>query len=1007
MLSLSGVNASQAADYYEKDDYYFNRETGGRSEVVLGDREGEMISREDFLRPVMERIGEIRGEEKKGKDRVADDLTFSAPKSVSLIAALGSPEERDRIIEAHREAVKAVMEYIRDAGMIQARDAEGNPTAAYGTLAVRFDHFLNRNGEPQLHSHVLLANAVRRAEDGKLVSAYLREIYTNKKALGAMYRLELASRLEKLGYEVEWRRDGTFEIKGFTEEQLKAFSSRRAEIENYLKGGGFEGGKAAEIAALRTRDPKKDYDPYELRRSWEIRAKEAGIKQLPSPAPGREKAVDPVDLKDREMIAAGVVEKALWTAGFSVDHRLELALAKEMATRGKTASIGEIKALARDGKEKVAEKYGGLETLDFDRMGRERFTFGNFLKAELKTREIGIRGGRNSLDPERAERTLSRFNEYLENTRGFRLSEDQTALIKAVASGDRDAVVVGRAGAGKTTLMQAVREVYEKEGLNVLGVAPTGTAAKNLETETGIKSFTVHSLAFLRRDPELAGGLILVDEAGMLNTTQAALIQQLADRTGAKILWVGDPDQIKPVAFGDPLIGLAEEAREKGSFFELSKIQRQRNSEYREAVEKAVFSPEESFKKFEELGWVSVAQNKGEMVEASVSEYVERFGRGEDVLLVTERNALAERLNREIRYRLKEKGMLPREGLLAPVRNTDGSSLGEKEFVPGDKVLFLRNDKKLGVTNGLSGIVRKVDAENFSLTVETADGKTVQVDLGEYDYLTHGYAVTVHKSQGQTVDHVIYVSDTARSNVTNANLYYVAISRGRDSASIYTTDPEQFREQISEGAEKKDLLLWKFSRETGLGKEDDPKSFLREETEILRNGGRPSVLSGVVDLSSYRAYLAREDLQTNTLASAERELWWRLDPGAREDLLSPARDLKPETAKEISHKAEPAIEKAGEWHPEETKLSREELIEKILGLKEDEREDEGREASRDPERRPDPGDFAREIEEMVARRETDLSEIRREASAEPERTAPGRDEAPEEAKESPGRGITF
>jgi len=252
-----------------------------------------------------------------------------------------------------------------------------------------------------------------------------------------------------------------------------------------------------------------------------------------------------------------------------------------------------------------------------------------------------------------------------------------------------------------------------------------------------------------------------------------------------------------------------------------------------------VFSPEESFKKFEELGWVSVAQNKGEMVEASVSEYVERFGRGEDVLLVTERNALAERLNREIRYRLKEKGMLPREGLLAPVRNTDGSSLGEKEFVPGDKVLFLRNDKKLGVTNGLSGIVRKVDAENFSLTVETADGKTVQVDLGEYDYLTHGYAVTVHKSQGQTVDHVIYVSDTARSNVTNANLYYVAISRGRDSASIYSTDPEQFREQISEGAEKKDLLLWKFSRETGLGKEDDPKSFLREETEILRNGGGP------------------------------------------------------------------------------------------------------------------------------------------------------------------------
>ncbi len=923
MLSLAGVSASQGTFYFEKEDYYFR---GDKGEVIAGKDfwdTKDKIDHERFQKIVETRI-ENTGGALNGNDRIADNLTFSAPKSVSLIAALGNPEQRDQVIEAHREAVKAVMDYIESSKMFQARDERGNPTAARGMLAVRFDHFTNRNGDPQLHSHVLIANVAERVEDGKLVSAYLREIYTNKTALGAMYRLELASRLEKLGYETEWRKDGTFEIKGFTEEQLKAFSTRRAEIEDYLQDHGFEGGKASEIAALRTRDPKKDFDPYELRRDWEIRAKDAGIKQLPSPSPeqGKKKGVDLVDLKDREMIASGVVEKALWTAGFSMDHRLELALAKEMAAQGKTASISEIKALAQDSKEKVAENYGGLRTLDHDKMGRERFTFDNFLKAELKTRELGIRENQNALDAEKVEETLSRFNDRLEKEKGFRLSEDQINLAKAVASKDKDAAVIGRAGAGKTTLMKAIDEVYKDQGLDVLGIAPTGTAAKNLESETGIKSFTVHSLAFAKPEKfkNLRGGLIIVDEAGMLNSTQATLIQQLADQVGAKILWVGDPDQIKPVAFGDPMLRLAQEAQEKGSYFELSKIHRQRNTEYREAVEKAVFSPKDSLAKFKELGWVTEAKNKGEMVKAAVGEYVEKTLKGEDVLLVTERNSLADRLNREIRYYLKEEGAIAKEGLTASVRSTDGRPLGEKEFVQGDKVLFLRNDKKLGVTNGLTGIVKEVDAENNILAVETKDGKTVQVNLNKYDYLTHGYAITVHKSQGQTVDQVIYVSDTAKGNVTNQNLYYVAVSRGRDSASIYTTDLKEFERQISESATKKDILTW------GLGRD-----LSKEELNDLRQSAASPSLWSVVDLRSYPTYAAKNDLRASMYSSAGRELWSRLSPWAKQDIATKIGDLRPETVKELSDKAPKAIEKAGDWHPKTVRMSKDGLFKYVNG----------------------------------------------------------------------------
>ena len=213
---------------------------------------------------------------------------------------------------------------------------------------------------------------------------------------------------------------------------------------------------------------------------------------------------------------------------------------------------------------------------------------------------------------------------------------------------------------------------------------------------------------------------------------------------------------------------------------------------------------------------------------------------------------------------------IAKEGLTASVRGTDGKPLGEKEFVQGDKVLFLRHDKKLGVTNGLTGTVKEVDAKNQVLTVETKEGKPVQVNLDKYDYLTHGYAITVHKSQGQTVNQVIYVSDPSKGNVTNANLYYVAVSRGRDSASIYTTDLKEFEKQISEGATKKDILSWRLGREIS-----------KNELENLRQGAASPSLYGVLDLSTYKEYTAKNDLRASMYSSAGRELWSRLSPWAK------------------------------------------------------------------------------------------------------------------------------
>ncbi|HID22035.1 MAG TPA: conjugative relaxase, partial [Planctomycetaceae bacterium] len=366
--------------------------------------------------------GRLEHAEKTGKNpRIADDLTFSAPKSVSLVAALDD-NMREAIVQAHREAVGKVVEFIAHSGMIQARDSRGEPTAAWGAVAVRFDHFLSRNGDPQLHSHVLIANSVFYIEkefDGRTVqvvekegAAYLRDIYTNKTALGALYRHELASRLERLGYEVEWKQDGTFELKGFAAEALKEFSTRRQEIEKHMAEKGVEGGKAAEVAALDTRKPKENLDPAKLRAEWEERAQKAGI-EIPRPDPEKPMKIREedreVDSRDRLVLAEREAEKQVRTAGFSSTLRVSLGLAKELASAGKTSTISEIVGLAEKGTREAGKHFGGLYDLGEDRIGsdvRRWFTFRNNIMAEFRHREIGLRENQKGIDPEKAHQSL-------------------------------------------------------------------------------------------------------------------------------------------------------------------------------------------------------------------------------------------------------------------------------------------------------------------------------------------------------------------------------------------------------------------------------------------------------------------------------------------------------------------------------------------------------------------------------------------------------------------------
>ncbi len=929
MLSLSGVTSAQGLSYFEKDDYYFS---AGEGRGELG-WEGKAVSREEFEALVRERI-EATGGRLDGKNRIADDLTFSAPKSVSLVAAFDD-QMRDQVIEAHREAVREVLNYIEESGMIQARDEAGNPTAAKGAVAVAFDHFLSRNMDPQLHTHVLLANRVERTDDGKLVSTYLREVYVNKKALGAMYRLELASRLERLGFEVEWRRDGTFELKGFSEEQLRAFSTRREEIEERLAELGFSGGKAAEIAAKDTREAKRNITPGAIRATikklWEEKAREVGL-ELPRPG---EHGADPVSglvaQEDKNVEAKDAVLKVMETAGFANQVRLELEVAKALAREGLTARVDEIKDLTAGALSEAAEGRGGKITLTEDRMGRERFTFHDHLSAELRTREFGICKPKASVSEERAKKIFDRFNRELERERGFRLTGEQEKAVLQIAASKEDAVLLGRAGTGKTTALEALKKIYEYQGNAVVGVAPSGLAAKNLEREAGIKSFTVDSLVFLKVEKHfgsaeaLKGGLLVVDEAGMVDARRAAAVMEFAQKYDMKILWVGDPDQLKPVGAGDPFGRFVTEAAERGSLFELTEIKRQKDPDYREAALLAASGRTvEALTKLETKGWVQEIAAKEERMAAVVQEYLSAIQEGKRGLVVTESNVIKDLLNREIRLNLKREGLLEEDGLMIEVRDTGGKTVGEREFAVGDTVMFLRNNRELGVKNGEVGKVVSVDTEARLLMIETQDGiKSLSLDT--YNFLDYGYAVTVHKSQGQTVDRVIYAAETG-SRQMSANLFYVAVTRGRESVSVITDDREKLAERIALPQDKKDVLSWRAGSVAENGEEK-----LERDIKVLREGRDDfAVLNQAVDLEKYARFSAEEAIRRNVTESAARETWRELPDEVKLAVITAER--APSRIVDVSRGVEEGVVKAGDWYPKDVRVETQKVAEVVFTL---------------------------------------------------------------------------
>lgn len=356
------------------------------------------------------------------------------------------------------------------------------------------------------------------------------------------------------------------------------------------------------------------------------------------------------------------------------------------------------------------------------------------------------------------------------------LSDEQRNAIAHVTGDARLALIVGRAGAGKTTMMRAAREIWEASGYRVVGGALAGKAADGLQTEAGIESRTLASwaLQWARGRLKLNDRTVFVlDEAGMVSSRQMADFISAAAYAGAKMVLVGDPDQLQPIAAGGAFRALSEEV----GFAELSTIYRQREAWMRDAsMALARGRVDQALSAYHQRGHIIERATKDEAIASMVADWVADYDpqKSPTLMLAFMRKDVAQ-LNALAREALCDKGMIE-EG--EPFRTINGP----RKFAAGDRVVFLQNEASLGVKNGMLG--RVVAAERGKITVDIGDGQgahQIKIEQHFYAQIDHGYATTIHKSQGVTVDRVKVLA----SSLFDRHLSYVALTRHRDGVQLY------------------------------------------------------------------------------------------------------------------------------------------------------------------------------------------------------------------------------
>lgn len=555
----------------------------------------------------------------------------------------------------------------------------------------------------------------------------------------------------------------------------------------------------------------------------------------------------------------------------------QTALAQVMAS----PALVELQAEQRDGLGRVIEpaRYSTREMVGIEReMARsaERMAL---------SRRFGV-------DRPRVETAMARQDDAIRRAGGAGLSAEQRAAIAHVAGPEHISAVVGLAGAGKSTLLAAAREAWEAEGYHVHGAALAGKAAEGLEESAGIQSRTLASWergwerGFDRLGPR---DVLVIDEAGMIGSKQLARFIGEADRMGAKIVLVGDPEQLQPIGAGAAFRAVAERV----GFVELEGIRRQCEGWQRAAsVDFGRHRTAEGLAAYAAHGAIRFEATAEDARSAIVRDVVADMDARPDGsrLVLAHRRVDVQDLNEAIRGVRRARGELAEERVYQTTE-------GERAFAPGDRVLFRENNRDLGVKNGMLGTVEKATEGRLSIRLDSAQGpgqgRAVSVSMADYAAVDHGYATTIHKSQGATVDRAYVLA----SGSMDRHMTYVAMTRHRDGVQLYAgrdefSDVSALTARLSRGQAKETTLDYD---QTGYARRRGIESEIVIPPAAARDRSSGRVMQGEAQRDAFSGITtsrAKDTVPEQVIASGRAGFRERYEAHKRQQAFEAARDAQ-------------------------------------------------------------------------------------------------------------------
>jgi conjugative relaxase-like TrwC/TraI family protein len=784
VLSIAKLAAGQQHYYVSAvakgvEDYYTGRgeapgewlSTGGSSELALSGRVDE-----DDLHAVLSGADPRDGAQMiRSSRRVPGfDATFSAPKSVSLLYALGDPETAKHAVEAHDAAVLAAVGHLERVAAYGRRGAGGaEQIATSGLVAAAFRHRTSRTGDPQLHTHVLIANMAR-GIDARWSALDGRLLLLNGRTAGYLYQAHLRAELtRRLG--VTWKQPvkGMAELEGIPTAVLRAFSQRRVEIEARMEEMGVRGRDGAQVATLDTRrDKRAPEETKTLRERWAAEAAVLGFTRR-DVAKVRGKTREPAPTTaTRQRLDQVLTEHASF-----FDRRDVLRAIAEAASEGVDVREAELRADRYVGSSAVAPLSPAVTGM--------RYSTPELLAIEQALLESAERHAYDGVG--------IATNDDLRQAIAERpsLNDEQREFVQRITtSGAAIELVVGAAGAGKTFALDAARAAWQRSGHRVIGVALAARAAAELQAGSGIPSFTIDALLYHcesnRHSALPANSIVVVDEAGMVGTRKLDRLHRLTRRANAKLVLVGDPRQLPEIQAGGAFVALFRRiggSRLLANMRQRDPIERLALRELRGRKVNAAIERLTEHGRVHELPTADTARTE------LVTEWHNARTSGAHAVMVALRRVDVADLNARARSILKSTGEVKGQELLTPTG----------AFAVGDEVLATRNRRRRGLINGTIGTVTAVNRRDFTISIRTRDGHDVVVptDYIQDGHLTHAYAISIHKAQGMTCDASFVLGDD--------QLYleagYTALSRGRHRNELFTVQVNEAEHDCSDAHE--------------------------------------------------------------------------------------------------------------------------------------------------------------------------------------------------------------